>query len=299
MTYSRSLAHKPAWIFLYKCLSSHRHPINRGRSEHSSPKPYLIGPGVPRKSVGVQRRPKRGTRPTDASQVTTVTNVGTHKTGPHQELPLMRSNIGSLPGRAHPSHRGHRPRPDPQGHPVKYGAHTLIELLITLSITLGLLILSLPLFRKSRHDLQFARFCSQIKNDLITAHRIAQATGLAVSIDFSPHQDHRYQIYYTNPNGTRRQVALSSYHTKYYAQIRCRLPEGQTLSHPTLDRPINRPLTGLQENRWIFTRSGAAGGTAIFSDEEGRTLCIVLYGAVGRFRMYQHDQKTQEWKILH
>ncbi len=173
--------------------------------------------------------------------------------------------------------------------------HTLIEVLTTLTISLILFVLVLPNQGRSRRQNQFKSFLAVLAADLARARSHAQLTESSVRFEFIETEDGRYAYYAEEDQGDRLLGRGAWADGKRLIRNRLLGP----LNHPTTGKPLQQALSSTHAPALLFGPKGSSSGTVVFSDEQGRTLCVVLSSASGRFRIYHRSEERPLWEAFH
>jgi len=173
-------------------------------------------------------------------------------------------------------------------------AYSLVELLVVLSIVLILIAVSWPLFAEQIHNSRFRAFTSELTGTLVTARSVAQMTENPVHLDLAP--DGMSRFHCTMLIGEREVFLVNSpWRGGYDNRIRNALPS-EPLPHPTRSGDISKPLGSTHAPKLIFSSRGSSSGTVVFSDDEGRAVCVVVSGNTGRFRVFLWDRGAAAWR---
>ncbi len=176
-------------------------------------------------------------------------------------------------------------------------AYTLLELMVVLAISLFLFSLACPLFSAQIEEGRFRAFCAELSGNLTLARHVAQITESPVRMAFTSDDENRYRCL-QEIDGDTRVLSVSSWHARYDRRIKNRLPP-TALPHPTGNGDLTRALSSTHAPDLVFGGRGSSSGTLVFSDGDQRTVCVVVSGRTGRFRIFRWQADTTMWKALH
>jgi len=171
---------------------------------------------------------------------------------------------------------------------------SILELTTTLAISIILCLMSMPHMDGFKKDAAFRNFASELAGHLTAARRTAQLTERSAAIDF---EEQTYCLYATWL-WEADQWRLFSMKAREQDKIRMELPP-EPLKHPTTQRPINRALSLTHGSRLIFGPRGSGSGTVVFTDQDERSLCLVVSGQSGRIRIYLKMQREGSWRLYY
>ena len=172
--------------------------------------------------------------------------------------------------------------------------HGLVELMTVLSISLIMMAMTMPLWRKARAERVFAAFTMTLAGDLARARLRAQVTEAGVYFTLEQEAGQHYAYFAVGEDGDE---LLGRYGAEPGSEIRLALPG--PLTHPTTGQPLVRPLSSTHAPRIVFGPHGSSSATLVFSDADGRTLCAVLSASSGRFRIYLRSPDRPGWQLYH
>ena len=176
-------------------------------------------------------------------------------------------------------------------------AHTLLELLVVLTLVLFLMAVSWPFFSEQIRDSRFRAFTSELSGALVTARTAAQMTESPVHLDLTADETTRFRCLLLD--GEEPVLLLNSpWRGGYDNRIRNRLPP-EPLPHPTRSGSLDNALSSTHAPRLIFGSRGSSSGTIVFSDGESRAVCAVVSGSTGRFRVFLWNSAAAEWRPIY
>jgi len=176
-------------------------------------------------------------------------------------------------------------------------AYSLFELMVVLTVSLFLMSVTCPLFSRQLEESRFRAFCAELSGHLTLARHVAQVTETPVRMALSPDRETRYRCL-QDTNGKTRTLSVSSWQAGYNRKIGNHLP-ASPLPHPTGSGKLVRALSSTHAPDLVFGGRGASSATVVFSDGDERTVCVVVSGQTGRFRIFRWQPDTAMWKALY
>lgn len=172
-------------------------------------------------------------------------------------------------------------------------AHTLLELLVTLTLSTILAAVSWPLFGERLRDARFQAFAGQLTEHLILVRAVAQQQETTTALDLTP--DHRtlYRCLVDDETGER---VFKERGFAGLEGVAAAVPHA--LPHPTSSRQITTGLSSTHAPHIRFSPIGASSATVVFSDGPKRVLCAVISSRTGRFRVYRWNAHTYDWEVF-
>lgn len=175
-------------------------------------------------------------------------------------------------------------------------AFSLIELVTAMTISIILLSLTTPGLTKMKKDGLFRNFASQLAGHLTAVRRTAQLTEKAAAMEFEPEANLLYSSFIWEAQRWKQTSQQAPDQVNY--EIGLGLPS-EDLMHPTRPGLLNRALNLTHGSRLIFGAEGSGSGSVVFSDEDGRCLCLVVSGQTGRFRIYTKMGPGRDWRLYY
>ena len=174
-------------------------------------------------------------------------------------------------------------------------AFSMVEL-VTVMAMVGILgIAAMPTMRALDRDSRFERFAAEVAGHFKMARRYAHLSESTVSLDFGQHESARYGCYLQTGKDDWRLLSLHEMGSGYEATIGLRLPN-YALIHPTQGLPMKSPLASLHSPEFLFTPLGSSGGYVLFSDNDGRAICVVVSASTGRFQVFIQQRQQGSWR---
>lgn len=170
---------------------------------------------------------------------------------------------------------------------------SLVELLVVVAVAGLLTAWALPTFDRPIRDSQFHAFAAELTANVILARAYAQMSGQSVELDFTETAQYRYRC---SAHGVaqRQLLCAHAWEPGYPSRVRNQLP-ASPLPHPAGQGMLDRAMSSTHAPKVIFAPGGSSNATLVFSDGAERSVCVIVSGQSGRFRVFLWDEMTHAW----